>query len=622
MKYRWTRHAVAIVLAAMVALPVVTSSSVSQAATTGGPVFLDGTDNGYHGSAFFDPQTQIRSIQSGWSYYATWYQHLLALVPGSYANDGTIAVLGTTGFDNDVDNDFQHDDPSRSFNDCGVGTFEVARSTGLTLRWFDGAVAISAFLDAVEAGSEKPALIHIVEHTRTALIGTPSALCKFGLDDSEDAALADKSSALAVHVNRGGALFGNDHPYTWLTKLEPGFQRTQCAGNAGSFTAAGVAHFSIAAPQDAQSPHHNCLELSSPATNLESVIEDALLSAVIGGSRVTFLQQSSSPTPVETTPVAPPSGGSSGGGGGGGSTGRSCVGLCLTWGEDRYQTALAAFEEYWSSGSSSRAVIAVGENFPDAIVGGPLASRSGAPVLLARSTQVSEEIVQVMRDRGITSVTVVGGESVISRAVESRLKVNFDVVRLWSEDRYQMSSQVAAQWAMLSNSTVYLAPGDDFAAQLVAGHLAARAGSPLLLVRPNGSIPPSVEAQIRRLRPSRQVVVSRSTVDTSALDELLVGDSIQTIVEPDVYDLSLAGLASMNMMVSEKALIVTGEKFPDALSGIAVARRRALPLLLNPAECVPTRSRSYLDRLGVSGIEILGGPQAIFEGIEELQPSC
>lgn len=614
---RWSPLFLLVVAYAAIGTIVPPKESAS-AASTGGPVFLDGTDSGYHGSVFYDAAARTRTIQSGWLYYSRWYKHLLASIPSSYVNDGTIAVLGTTGFNNDADSDFQHDVPNRSYADCGVGTFEVARSTGMNLRWYDGAGAIGAFLERVEAGVERPALIHIVEHTPAAEIGTSFELCKFGLDDSEDAALATKSNALAVHVNRGGALFGNDHPYTWLSKLEPGFVRTDCAGNVGAFTPVGAAEFPMAQAGDAQSPRHNCLELNSPATNLTTLVEDALLSAAIGGSRVVLPQTVSVPTPPTTSPpvLAPIVGG------GGPSSG--CTAMCIqrSAGADRYETA-AIVSNYWSSGSDT-AVLAVGENFPDAIVGGPLASLTGAPILLSRAGELPSVTTKALNDRGVNKVFLLGGPSAVSLQVQRYLEQRYEVERLGGLDRYETSAVIARQWKVLTGGTIFMAGGTSYQSQIIAGSLAARFGSPMLLVEPSGVVPEAVETEVLRLAPRRIVVVGFGTAIESLgqISDLQDSDAVSVVSGQDQYELAINALDTMGTTIGQEVIIASGESFSDGLTGTGLVSRLGIPLLLVDPQCWNSSTYSVLQAAVTRKIHVMGGPKAVFPGIENLNNFC
>lgn len=84
------------------------------------------------------------------------------------------------------------------------------------------------------------------------------------------------------------------------------------------------------------------------------------------------------------------------------------------FGEDRYQTA---FEVSKGVYRSEIAVIASGENFADALFGGPLASQVSAPMLLTHKDKLPTGMVEALKDIGVRFVYLLGGENSISAEV-------------------------------------------------------------------------------------------------------------------------------------------------------------------------------------------------------------
>ncbi len=84
-------------------------------------------------------------------------------------------------------------------------------------------------------------------------------------------------------------------------------------------------------------------------------------------------------------------------------------------GEDRYATAVLVAGVAHASGSD-QVVLATGENFPDALAGGPLAAASGAPLLLVRQGCAPGAVVDEVKTLGATTATVLGGTASLSDA--------------------------------------------------------------------------------------------------------------------------------------------------------------------------------------------------------------
>lgn len=617
---------VALLVVSLIAVAVPTSrGSGAVRASGGGPVLLDGADVGFHGGVYFDAGASTRTLQSGWVSIRQWYDHLLASVPGSYVNDGTVVVLGSAGLNNDVDADFVPDDPVATRAHCGAATFEVGRELGVTVTWKNGPAAIGSFLDAVEAGTARPKMIHIVEYTPDADVGTPSSLCDDGLRADENAVLTAKASALAEHVNRGGALYGNDQPYGWLERLYPRQALINCSGASGAFTAAGLAAFPMAPAVDAQSPYHSCFStVGGPV--LPALITDGSLVVAIGGASVVMPTLSSSPSttvPVSTT--VPSSSGPVAGPVVGVPTSPvttvpGCVGLCVErhFGEDRFATAAVTAQAHWGASGADMAVVALGTNFPDAVVAGPLAARLDVPVLLVRGDSTPGDTLEVIARLGVRSVVLTGGEAAVASSVERELiRRGVTVDRRWGADRYGTSAAVASLWGGLANSRVYVARGDDFADQLVAGAAAARYQAPLLLIPADGRVPDQVAAQIERLRPGRIIVVGVDPPPVDGLDALGVAAQVSTITAADPYALSVAVIEHGLFTDPDSVVIALGEDFADALAAVPVANRLNLPLVLTRRSCLPDTVNDYLTASGIDDVVVLGGPAAINDTVTE-----
>ena len=121
------------------------------------------------------------------------------------------------------------------------------------------------------------------------------------------------------------------------------------------------------------------------------------------------------------------------------------------------------------------AVIATGENFPDALAAGPLAWADKFPIILTDGTQttLSPQAVAVITALGITHFIVVGGPSSINPAQVTQLSAYGTVDAQFSGvDR----TDTAAQFAAYTQSTyafgktsVILATGADYPDALSAG---------------------------------------------------------------------------------------------------------------------------------------------------------
>jgi spore germination protein YaaH len=85
------------------------------------------------------------------------------------------------------------------------------------------------------------------------------------------------------------------------------------------------------------------------------------------------------------------------------------------------------------------------------------------------------------------------------------------VTRLAGADRYATAAAVSAATFAAGAPVAYIATGLNFPDALAGAVAAARAGGPLLLVRPDG-VPPATAAELKRLKPTRIVILGATGV--------------------------------------------------------------------------------------------------------------
>jgi len=145
-------------------------------------------------------------------------------------------------------------------------------------------------------------------------------------------------------------------------------------------------------------------------------------------------------------------------------------------GENRYETS-ALIADY--VGVQEKAVLAYGENFPDALAIAPYASVNGYPILLTSKDNTPDVVEK--RLKGVDETIVVGGTAVISDDVVKSLP---GASRIAGVDRYETAVKIAEN-SRMSGEGIYLATGLDFQYALVGSLLAAKDNSPMILTRGN-----------------------------------------------------------------------------------------------------------------------------------------
>jgi len=181
-------------------------------------------------------------------------------------------------------------------------------------------------------------------------------------------------------------------------------------------------------------------------------------------------------------------------------------------GSDRYSTAAAISAKHFQPGAAV-AFVATGEDFPDALTGGPAAAALGGPILLTQKTKLPSATVSELRRLKPRSIVVVGGTGVVSEAVENALKsyTTGEVSRLAGADRYSTGGKISKDAFKAGVPVAYVATGANFPDALAGGAAGAFKDGPVLLVA-GGTIPKATAAELTRLKPKSIIVLGGEAV--------------------------------------------------------------------------------------------------------------
>jgi putative cell wall-binding protein len=172
-------------------------------------------------------------------------------------------------------------------------------------------------------------------------------------------------------------------------------------------------------------------------------------------------------------------------------------------GADRYATAAAVSSATFAPGAS-RAFVATGLEFPDALAGTLPAIFTGGPVLLVRPDSIPDTTRTELARLRPEVVVVLGGPRAVSESVRAEL----GAVRVSGQTRYETAVAIsAASHPDASSPVVYVATGDKYPDALSGGPAAAQGRDTLLLVPTDGDVPEVVLDEIRRLGASELVIL-------------------------------------------------------------------------------------------------------------------
>ncbi|MDP2400576.1 MAG: cell wall-binding repeat-containing protein, partial [Actinomycetota bacterium] len=173
------------------------------------------------------------------------------------------------------------------------------------------------------------------------------------------------------------------------------------------------------------------------------------------------------------------------------------------WGENRYETAIAASRSAFPDGGATSALLATGETFPDALSGAGLAGAVDAPILLTRKQSLYLGLLEEFDRLGVSKIYVLGGESAISaRQVGLLVSLGYEVERIAGVDRYATSAAIARKIDehidVDETTPVFVVSGASYADALAVGPAAFAAPGIVLLVSPT-QVPSEITRVVRSL---------------------------------------------------------------------------------------------------------------------------
>ena len=212
-------------------------------------------------------------------------------------------------------------------------------------------------------------------------------------------------------------------------------------------------------------------------------------------------------------------------------------------GSDRYSTSAQIAEKYSSSVNAKKVVVASGENFPDALVAGPYASKIKAPILLSRKGSVPESVKNIYGRINPDKTIAVGGASSLHPS-------NINITeRISGSNRYNTALEVAK---FMNPDKVYIASGEVFADSLVAAPLAARTQSPILL-RARYTVQDNVKNYISSGAHELFTVGGKSTIEMGIENVTPENDKNQQTVPPNTQSNQQENNAKKKLTEKEKA---------------------------------------------------------------------
>ncbi|MGA1836105.1 cell wall-binding repeat-containing protein [Herbiconiux sp. 11R-BC] len=190
-------------------------------------------------------------------------------------------------------------------------------------------------------------------------------------------------------------------------------------------------------------------------------------------------------------------------------------------GADRYEVASTVATHTFNLGADS-VYAASGAVFADALAGSAAAAARVGPMLLVGRDQLPPGAAVYLSSKPAKSVSLLGGTATVSDSVALQLGELARTNRVAGADRFDVAAAVSRRLFCVGTHTVYVASGMTFPDALSGAAAAATNGGPMLLVT-RDTIPPSIADELRRLQPTRIVVLGGTASISDAVADQLTG---------------------------------------------------------------------------------------------------
>lgn len=206
-------------------------------------------------------------------------------------------------------------------------------------------------------------------------------------------------------------------------------------------------------------------------------------------------------------------------------------------GADRYTTSLKVAQDGWTS--SYYAILACGEDYPDALSSVPLAKKYDAPILLTHRSYIDSAVLQELQSLNVGKVFVIGGAGAVNDRILSQLNtLGMQTERIGGADRYETSVKIAEKFGKVDTLTV--ATGQDYADAISIGSVAAAMGVPVILV-PKNIMPDSVKNYVKNLDRLKNDDGSTTSSDGSTTSNTFKGFKVFVVGDNSIISDNVTG---------------------------------------------------------------------------------
>lgn len=287
-------------------------------------------------------------------------------------------------------------------------------------------------------------------------------------------------------------------------------------------------------------------------------------------------------------------------------------------GSDRFETASKIAETGWPDGANN-VVIASATSFVDALAAVPLAGALNAPILLVSGSNLNATVRTRLKELSPDKAYIIGGTSAVRSGIQNDIgRLNIDTERISGSDRYETAVRIAQKLEQLRSTpagTAFFAYAYNYPDALAVSSIAALSGAPILYAPSSGNISTATARYLRQSGVRTVTVLGGTKAIGSSVVESIKNAGVtrvDRISGSDRYATAMAIYRKYDdLFKSGDIAIATGESFPDALAGGAMAAKLGIPVILVGKNMNSSNVRSYISTKSYINVYIFGGTSAV-----------
>jgi putative cell wall-binding protein len=284
-------------------------------------------------------------------------------------------------------------------------------------------------------------------------------------------------------------------------------------------------------------------------------------------------------------------------------------------GNTRYDTMSEAVKKAFPDGCAT-AILASGENWPDALSASSLAGVMDCPVVLTEPGHLTAQTEDLLSSLKVQKVIIVGGTVAVSDDVKLAVEAkNITTERIWGKNCTQTADKIARRVIDISSAdTIIICSGQNFQDALSISSYAYAQKIPILLTGSNRKLSADSLAIAKNF--SKAIIVGGKANVSLNVEKQLKAMKTARYAGMNHYETSIQLINNLFGGKATALAIATGQDYSDALAGAALAGKSGGAILLVKGSGTSVTNAQKAIIGNADKVWVLGGDNAVSDAMK------